>query len=141
MKIENKVPNVSNLVEKTDNNTKISEIENRIITDNDHDKYITIQEFNKLTSENFTARLAKANLASKSNIANFVKKTDFVTKLKNVISDKNELYELLVKVKAITTKRLTKHLVNKFSILNETKLFSSGIFQNYLVFLPAKKIQ
>ena len=34
----------------------------------------TIQEFNRLTSENFTARLAKANLASK--ITNFVKKTD-----------------------------------------------------------------
>ena len=36
----------------------------------------TIQEFNRLTSENFTARLAKANLASKSDITNFVKKTD-----------------------------------------------------------------
>ena len=36
----------------------------------------TIQEFNRLTSENFTARLAKANLASKSDITNFVKRTD-----------------------------------------------------------------
>ena len=27
----------------------------------------------------------------------------------------------------------------KFSILNEAKYFSSGIFQNYLVFIPAKK--
>ena len=31
----------------------------------------------KLTSENFTARLKQANLASKNNIANFVKKDRF----------------------------------------------------------------
>ena len=33
----------------------------------------------------------------------------------------------------------TKDLINKFSILNDAKYFSSGIFQNYLVFVPAKK--
>ena len=38
--VENKVPNVSNLVKKTDSNRKISEIEKKI-TDHDHDKYIT----------------------------------------------------------------------------------------------------
>ena len=30
--------------------------------------------------------------------------------------------------------------MNKFSILNRAKYFSLGIFQNYLVFIPAKKI-
>ena len=40
-------------------------------------KYVTTQEFNKLISGNFTARLAQANLASKNNTATFVKKTDF----------------------------------------------------------------
>ena len=70
---ENKIPNVSNFVKKTDYNTKISEIENKIATDHDLDKYITAQGFNKLTSENFTARLSQANLASTSDIANFVK--------------------------------------------------------------------
>ena len=30
-------------------------------------------------------------------------------------------------------------MINKFSILNGVKYFSSGIFQNYLVFIPAKK--
>ena len=39
---------------KTDHNTKIIEIENKITTDHDHDKYITTQEFNKFTSEKFT---------------------------------------------------------------------------------------
>ena len=29
-------------------------------------------------------------------------------------------------------------MINKFSILNGAKYFSSGIFQNYLVFIPAK---
>ena len=31
--------------------------------------------------------------------------------------------------------------MNKFSILNGAKYFSSGIFQNYLVFIPAKYIK
>ena len=30
-------------------------------------------------------------------------------------------------------------MINKFSILNGAKYFSSGIFQNYLVFIPVKK--
>ena len=105
---ENKIPNVSNLVKKTDYKTKISEIKNKIITDHDHDKYITIQEFNKLTSENFTARLKLANFQSKNDIANFIKKTDFDIKLKNVASNKIELNELSKKVKAISTKGFIK---------------------------------
>ena len=56
--VENKVPNVSNLVRKTDYNTTINEIKKKI-TGHDHDKYITTPEFNKLTSENFTATLKK----------------------------------------------------------------------------------
>ena len=43
---------------------KISEIENKITTDHDHDKYVTTQECNKLTSKKFTERLALAYLAS-----------------------------------------------------------------------------
>ena len=30
-------------------------------------------------------------------------------------------------------------MINKFGILNGAKYFSSGIFQNYLVFIPVKK--
>ena len=84
--------------------------------DHDHDKYINTQEFNKLTSENFAAGLAQANLASKSDIANFVKKADFDDKLKNlnknVTSNKtkhvlveNELNELSKKVNTRTNQR------------------------------------
>ena len=39
--VENKIPNVNNLVKKTDCNTNISEIENKTTADHDHDKYIT----------------------------------------------------------------------------------------------------
>ena len=46
-------------------------------------KNITTQEFNKLAAENFIARLAQANLARKSNIANLEKKTGFNVNLKN----------------------------------------------------------
>ena len=46
--------------------------------------YITTQE-SKLTSQSFAAILAEANLGSKNNIANFVKKrTHFHGKLKNL---------------------------------------------------------
>ena len=69
-----KIPNVSNLVKKTDYNTKINEVEKKI-TDHNHGKYINTPEFNKLEAENFAARLAKANL---------VTKTDFNNKLKNL---------------------------------------------------------
>ena len=42
--VENKIPHVSNLVKKkNDYHTKISEIENKIATDHDHDKHNTTQ--------------------------------------------------------------------------------------------------
>ena len=90
--VENKIPNVSNLVKKKqkkqkkkqDYHTKISETENKITTNLDQDKYITIQELNKLTSQRLTARLKEENLTTKNDIANFVKRTDFDKKLENV---------------------------------------------------------
>ena len=64
--VENKIPDVSSLVKKTDYNTSISEIEKKL-TDHNHDKYITTPEFNKLTAETFAARLKQANLVTKTN--------------------------------------------------------------------------
>ena len=49
-----------------------------------HSKYITTLEFNKLTAETFTARLVQANLASKNDISNFLKKKNFDDKLKTL---------------------------------------------------------
>ena len=77
--IENKIPNVSNLVINYSirYNTKISETEKKITIDHNHE-YITTQEFNKLRSEHFTARLKQANLASKNDMANLVKRQIFI---------------------------------------------------------------
>ena len=43
------------------------------------------------------------------------------------------------KGKAISPKRLTKELIDKFSVLNGAKYFSLRIFKIYVVFIPAKK--
>ena len=45
-----RIPDTSGLFTTTDLNTKISQVENKIPN---HSKYITIQEVNKLTAENF----------------------------------------------------------------------------------------
>ena len=71
--VENKTPSISNLVKKTDYNTKINEIEKKI-TDHNQDKHITTPEVNKFAVEIFDLRLKQANLASKIDIANFVKR-------------------------------------------------------------------
>ena len=52
---------------------------------------------------------------------------------------KNEINELTKNVLAISIGGLTKDLINKFSILNGEKYFSSWIYQSYLVFILAKK--
>ena len=61
------MPDVRCLVKETDYNANISKTENKI-TNHDHDKYITTSEFNKLTAENFKARLAQANLVTKTDV-------------------------------------------------------------------------
>ena len=124
---------------KTKYNLKINEIGKKS-TDHNHEKYIITPKFNKLRSENFAARLKQANLATKSDIANFVNKTDFDTQVKNIASNKNELNELSKKVKAISTKGLTKDLTDQFSIINGAKYFCLGIFKNFLVFIRAIKL-
>ena len=82
--MENKIPDTSNLVKKTDYNTKITETEKKL-TDHNHDKYITTTEFNKLATDAFNARIAQANL---------VKKTDFDNQLsdlnRKIVSNKTK---------------------------------------------------
>ena len=73
--VENKIPDVSSLVEKTNYDTKIPDIEKKI-TDLDHDKYFTTPEFNTMATNVFNARLAQANV---------ITKTDFDAKLPGLI--------------------------------------------------------
>ena len=67
----------SDLAKNADYEIKIDKIEKKISIHGHSDKYITAQEFNMLTVDNFPARLKKANLASKKDIADFVKKYIF----------------------------------------------------------------
>ena len=76
--VENKIPSFSNLVKKADYNTKVNEIENKLNNYN-HDKYIYTAEFNKLATDVFNARLAQANL---------ITKTDFHAKKFQVLTEK-----------------------------------------------------
>ena len=74
-------------------------------------------------THNFTERLAWAKLATKADIVDFVKKTDFDDKLKKInkkvtgiktkhVFVENKLNELSEKVKLISKKVLTKDLLN-----------------------------
>ena len=110
------------MVKKTNYNTKVIEIRNKL-NDHNHDKYITTPEFNTLAGNVFNARLAQANL---------VTKTDFDEKLSNLNRK--------------ITKNKTDHLLVQ-NQLKKLKTFDLGYFigknyfgedgaQNYLVFQP-----
>ena len=73
--VENKIPDVSSLVKKTDYNIKISEIENKV-NDHNHGKYITTPEFNTIAADVFKARLAAQT--------DLIRKPNFDSKLKGI---------------------------------------------------------
>ena len=104
--VQNKIPNVNDLVKKKKQTIiiKISEIESKFNNYN-HEKYITTSEFIKLTTENFKTRLAQADLVTKA---------DFDDKLKNLN-------------KKITSKK-TKHFLVKNELKN-LKTFDSSYFK------------
>ena len=117
--------NISSLVKKTDYNIKFTEIEKKL-TDRNHDKYIPTPEFNTLAADVFNARLAQANL---------ITKTDFDSKMLSLN-------------RKITTNK-TKHLLVE-NELKQLKTFDSSYFrgkshfeengtQNYLVFQPINR--
>ena len=69
--IENKLPEVSSLVKKTDYNTKITEIEKKL-TDYNHNKCVTTPEFNTLAAGVFNARVKRGPLVTKTDFDNSV---------------------------------------------------------------------
>ena len=112
--VENKIPSISGLIKKTDYNTKITDIEN-ILNNHNHDEYVATSEFNTLAADAFNARLAQANL---------ITKTDFDAKLSSLN-------------KKITANE-TKHFLNDndLSYYRGKQNFDEGSGkQNYLVFL------
>ena len=107
--IENKIPDVSNLVKKSDYDTKIKEIEN---------KYITTTEFNKLASDAVNARIVEANL---------VKKTDF----------DNKLSDLNIKIVSNKTKDIS--LGKELSYFHGKNYFDEDGNQHDYIFQPISK--
>ena len=110
---------------KTDYNTKVTEFENKL-TNHNHDKYIDTSEFNKVAADVFNARIAQANL---------ITKTDFDAKLSSLN-------------KKITSNE-TKYLLVE-NELNKLKTFDLSYFigkshfevdgtKDYLVFQPLNK--
>ena len=76
--VKNEIPSATNIATTT---TAFTAVDNKIP---DHSKSITTPEFNKLSVETLTARLKQANLATKGDIVDFIKKTDFEHKLKSL---------------------------------------------------------
>ena len=116
--VENKIPSIKGLVKKTDYNTKITDIKNKLNNHN-HDKYVATSEFNTLAANVFNTRLAQANLMTK---------TDFDAKLSSLN-------------RKITANK-TRHFLNDndLSYYRGKHYFDEGSGkQNYLVFLPINK--
>lgn len=87
-------------------------------------------------------------MPSKNNIPDFVKETNnkliklnekfTLSKTKHGLVQ-NELNKLSEKVKPMSTKELIENSINKYSVLNNAKYFSSGVLKNYQVFISANK--
>ena len=105
---------------KTDYDTKISEIKNKFTNHND-DKYITTPEFIKLTAENFAARLAQANL---------ITKTDFDNRLRSLNRKINSSKRKYV----IFENKLRKLQTLESSYFRDKRHFEVDVAQNYLIF-------
>ena len=102
--VENKITNINGLVKKTGLRCKNYWNWKKTLTDHNHDKYITTPEFNTLAADVFNARLAQANL---------ITKTDFDAKLSSLNRK--------------ITQNKSKHLLVE-NELNKLKTFDSSYF-------------
>ena len=105
--------------------TKITEIEKKL-TDHDHDKYVTTPEFNTLAANVFNARLAQANL---------ITKTDFDAKLsslnRKITSNKSKTLLIENELKKLKT-------FDSSYFISKSHFEEDGT-QNYLVFQPINR--
>ena len=92
--VENKILSISGLVKKTDYNTKITDVENKLNNHN-HDRYVATSEFNTLAANFFNARLAQASLITKTDfdakLSSLYRKIT-ANKIKNVLNDNDLSY-------------------------------------------------
>ena len=108
--VESKITSFSNLVKKTDYNTKVIKIENKLDNHN-HDKYIDTSEFNKLATHVFNARIAQANLITKTAKRYFEEDGTphylVFQPLKRYFKISNSDYVLSLKSKGLSTESIT----------------------------------
>ena len=123
--VENKIPNINNLVKKTDYDTKITEIEKKI-TDHNHDKYITTPEFNTLAADIFNARLAQAILVTKTDFNNSVSSLD------------GKISANKTKNKSIENELKSRKTFDSSYFIGKSRFEEDGT-QNHLVFQPLNK--
>ena len=107
------------LLKKTDYDTKITEIENRL-TNHNHDKYISTPEFNNLAAV-FNARLPQANLVMKTNFDNTVSSLD------------SKIAENKTKNKSIENEFKKLKAFDLGYFIGKSRFEEDGV-QNYLVF-------
>ena len=102
----------------------INEIEQKL-TDHNHDKYITIRQFNTLATDLFNARLPQANL---------ITKTDFDSKLShfNRKNTTNKSKHLLVENELKLKTFYSSYFIGKSH-------FAEDAAQTYLVFQPIQR--
>ena len=109
-------------LKKKDNNTKVTDIENKLNNHN-HDKFIDTQEFNKLVADVLNARIAQANLITKADL--------MLSLNKKITSNKTKHF-------------LVENELNKLKNFDSIYLIGKSHFeedgtQNYLVFQPLNK--
>ena len=96
-----------------------------------------------MTIDNFAARLKQANLTSHNDIWYYwsCKKADdeLLNLNKKITSNKSKLLLVENELNELSEKGTTKDLTNKYSIFTGAKNFSSGVLQNYLVFISFNK--
>ena len=122
--VGNKIPNISGLVKKkTDYDTNITEIEKKLTG---HDKYITTSDFNTLSASVFNARIAQANL---------ITRTDFDGKLSSLNRKitANKSKDLLIENELKKLKTF-----DSIHYRGKSHFEEDGI-QNYLVFQPTQR--
>ena len=126
--VENKIPDVSSLVNKTYYNTKISEIEDKV-NDHNHDKYITTPEFNILAARVFNARLAQADLITKINFDAKLKKKK---NCERVASNKRKHLLVHNELKKLKTFVLIINIYIVYEVTKMNSIYSYPTLENCL---------
>ena len=108
------------LLKKTDYDTTVTEIENKLNNHN-HDKYITTPEFNTLAADVFNARLSQANLMTKTIFDNTVSSLD------------SKIAENKTKNKSIENEFKKLKAFDLGYFIGKSRFEEDGV-QNYLVF-------